>query len=398
MRRAAVRITPSDASDGVSHRARARPRGSVGVARPLRAPPLNETVQLSLSTDALGRDNGTDVESVKRRIANLLSSEPGVGVCDSTPRERVANVVTSLPFFACGADLLRRARAAESRPRDASPSLGTREGIDARAVRRYGLCMFGVGAAACAYHLAPLRRPPLRVALRQADFTSIALASVVASEAYGAALPRWFRRRVPRRAVSVSSPRQRRALRRVRARLPASGAKGCRECRGRMPARGAEKNVARRVPPRARRARAPPSRSLDFSSSPRRRRRTRRSYTPRGTFSAPRRSTREMPSRSTTGRRASDEMEATWDTNTSRVVFPRRERTNIHMYENTSRAPRRLGVRLLLDDYSLRVTAPSAPARASRVSRRRSPPSPSPPRSSSPAFVLSVPLTAGDDA
>ena len=174
--------------------ARARvPAGASASLAPLRAPPLNETVQLSLSTDALGRDNGTDVESVKRRIANLLSSEPGVGVCDSTPRERVANVVTSLPFFACGADLLRRARAAESRPRDASPSLGTREGIDARAVRRYGLCMFGVGAAACAYHLAPLRRRPLRVALRQADFTSIALASVVASEAYGAALPRWFR-------------------------------------------------------------------------------------------------------------------------------------------------------------------------------------------------------------
>ena len=174
--------------------ARARvPAGASASLAPLRAPPLNETVQLSLSTDALGRDNGTDVESVKRRIANLLSSEPGVGVCDSTPRERVANVVTSLPFFACGADLLRRARAAESRPCDASPSLGTREGIDARAVRRYGLCMFGVGAAACAYHLAPLRRRPLRVALRQADFTSIALASVVASEAYGAALPRWFR-------------------------------------------------------------------------------------------------------------------------------------------------------------------------------------------------------------
>ena len=42
----------------------------------------------------------------------------------------------------------------------------------------------------------PPRAPPpttTPVALRQADFTSIALASVVASEAYGAALPRWFR-------------------------------------------------------------------------------------------------------------------------------------------------------------------------------------------------------------
>ena len=66
--------------------------GALASLAPLRAPPLNETVQLSLSTDALGRDNGTDVASVKRRIANLLSSEPGVGVCDSTPRERVANV------------------------------------------------------------------------------------------------------------------------------------------------------------------------------------------------------------------------------------------------------------------------------------------------------------------
>ena len=210
-------------------------------------------MQLSLSTDALGRDNGTDVESVKRRIANLLSSEPGVGVCDSTSRERVANVVTSLPFFACGADLLRRARAAESRPRDASPSLGTREGIDARAVRRYGLCMFGVGAAACAYHLAPLRRRPLRVALRQADFTSIALASVVASEAYGAALPVGFAR-VPRRGVSVSSPRAPRTAPR-----PSSPSCVGREGVPRVPREdaypGCRENDARRVPPRARRAR-----------------------------------------------------------------------------------------------------------------------------------------------
>ena len=253
-----MRITPSDASDGVSHRARARPAGASASLAPLRAPPLNETVQLSLSTRALGRDNGTDVESVKRRIANLLSSEPGVGVCDSTPRERVANVVTSLPFFACGADLVRRARAAESRPCDASPSLGTREGIDARAVRRYGLCMFGVGAAACAYHLAPLRRRPLRVALRQADFTRHRPRLRRRVRGARRPLPLALRCRVPRRGVSVSSPRQRRALRRVRARLPASGAKGCRECRGRMPARGAEKNVARRVPPRAPRRTSPP--------------------------------------------------------------------------------------------------------------------------------------------
>ena len=370
--------------------ARARvPAGASASLAPLRAPPLNETVQLSLSTDALGRDNGTDVESVKRRIANLLSSEPGVGVCDSTPRERVANVVTSLPFFACGADLLRRARAAESRPRDASPSLGTREGIDARAVRRYGLCMFGVGAAACAYHLAPLRRRPLRVALRQADFTSIALASVVASEAYGAALPRWFRvgslvaaSRFPLLVSAAHCAASELAFLR-RARRGAESAEG-----GCLP--GVPRKTSRGGCRRAHAAHVAAVALAGFffvaeeaePDAP-------FLHAAWHLFGAAAIHT-EIPSRSTTGRRASDEMEATWDTNTSRVGFPRRERTNIHMYENTSRAPRRLGVRLLLDDYSLRVTAPSAPARASRVSRRRSPPlsfaAARPPRRSSSLF------------
>lgn len=58
-----------------------------------------------------------------------------------------------------------------------------------RRMRRYGLAMFGVGSAAVAYHLAPLTKRKTRVALRQLDFTSIALASAVASDAYGCQLP-----------------------------------------------------------------------------------------------------------------------------------------------------------------------------------------------------------------
>ena len=55
---------------------------------------------------------------------------------------------------------------------------------------KHGVALCGVGVAAMAYHLAPVERTRTRTALRQADFTSIALASAVASDAYGCNLPK----------------------------------------------------------------------------------------------------------------------------------------------------------------------------------------------------------------
>ena len=176
---------------------------------------LNATVKApSLLALVAMNGNGNDDSrsSVKDRLVSLLASEPGIGVCDSNIRERTANVVTSAPFFMNGVDLLRRAaamkRAAMTNDAsgDSAPNFGEKKQkikngggqawgdvSDHRVVRRYGLAMFGVGAAAMAYHLTPLCRRKARVALRQIDFTSIALASTVASEAYGCRLPQVFK-------------------------------------------------------------------------------------------------------------------------------------------------------------------------------------------------------------
>lgn len=203
----------------------------------VKAPPLNEMLQVALvsssptsSLSSSSSSSNIHDRTIREKLASLLKSEPGVGVCDTNLRERTANILTSAPFFMNGVDLLRRAeeakktaakldsatilytskggvtsgRAAGAIHNDNSGSSdnaaggngGVRsaggawgDGGDHRVMRRYGLAMFGVGAAAVAYHLAPLRRRKTRVALRQLDFTSIALASTVASDAYGCRLP-----------------------------------------------------------------------------------------------------------------------------------------------------------------------------------------------------------------
>lgn len=207
----------------------------------VKAPPLNETLQLALmsSSPSSSSSSSSNIHdrAIGEKLASLLRSEPGVGVCDANPRERTANILTCAPFFMNGVDLLRRAeeakrtaaklnssapilctsnggvtsgRAAGATRNDTGGSGDTAaagghggvrsaggawcDGGDHRVMRRYGLAMFGVGAAAVAYHMAPRGRRKTRAALRQLDFTSIALASTVASDAYGCSLPAVRRR------------------------------------------------------------------------------------------------------------------------------------------------------------------------------------------------------------
>ena len=168
---------------------------------PTASPPLRETLQLALTAHAPRNESEADLEATfTRRVASLLTSEPGIGVCDATSRDRVANIVTSAPFFMNGAGLLWRASRAERR---ASRGDGTHNTAgfephhdshgthvtDPRKMKRFGWAMLGVGAAAVAYHVSPRERRATRAALRRMDFTSIALASTVASDAYGCRLP-----------------------------------------------------------------------------------------------------------------------------------------------------------------------------------------------------------------
>jgi hypothetical protein len=68
---------------------------------PVRAPPLNETLQL-----ALGPLSTNGSKSKMGKLVSLLASEPGIGVCDTNARERTANIITSAPFFMNGVDLM----------------------------------------------------------------------------------------------------------------------------------------------------------------------------------------------------------------------------------------------------------------------------------------------------
>ena len=246
----------------------------------VRAPPLNEMVQVALSEGTaqragrLVRDDAPDAASAKRRILNLLASNPGLGVCDATPSERRANVLTSIPFLALGADLLR-ARAGDLDPAGATAAAGATRATPREKRRRLGRGLLLVGASALAYHLTPLAPPTRRALARHADFAAIALAACDASEAYGAEVPANARRASVALAAGFpsSSPPRTRAPPRWRcggrreARRRTTTAKGS--------ARGAKErlgfvaeDVTRRTSRRRRRRRS--------SSSPRRWRRTRR--------------------------------------------------------------------------------------------------------------------------
>ena len=174
-------------------------RARVADAR-VRAPSLNEMVQVALSEGTtaqragrLVRDDAPDAASAKRRILNLLASNPGLGVCDATPSERRANVLTSIPFLALGADLLR-ARAGDLAPAGATAAAGATCATPREKRRRLGRGLLLVGASALAYHLTPLAPPTRRALARHADFAAIALAACDASEAYGAEVPANARR------------------------------------------------------------------------------------------------------------------------------------------------------------------------------------------------------------
>jgi hypothetical protein len=94
----------------------------------------------------------------------------GPGCNDATPLERAVNVLTSLPFVAVGAHILRTRRAP--------------------AARRFGRSFLAVGLVAGTYHACP-RGHNLRRPLRMLDYYSIAWSSSLLREAVGVKLPRW---------------------------------------------------------------------------------------------------------------------------------------------------------------------------------------------------------------
>ena len=183
-----------------------------------RAPPLREILQLSLSSSARGetRDGGGGGDddgggddggerasrraagdrSIARKARALFAAELNPGWTDTNALERVANAATCVPFFACGLDVLRRAAADDDDDDDSTTTTTTTRNVNAkkydgrRATRRWGRALLGVGAFAAAYHLAPRRNHKTRALLRHADFTSIAFASTVASDAFRCDVPR----------------------------------------------------------------------------------------------------------------------------------------------------------------------------------------------------------------
>lgn len=94
----------------------------------------------------------------------------GPGCNDATPLERCVNVLTSLPFVAVGAHVLRTRRAP--------------------AARRFGRSFLAVGLVAGTYHACP-RGHHMRRPLRMLDYYSIAWSSSLLREAVGVKLPRW---------------------------------------------------------------------------------------------------------------------------------------------------------------------------------------------------------------
>jgi hypothetical protein len=78
------------------------------------------------------------------------------GVTDWCPRERAANVVTSAPFFALGAHVLRRGTTPET--------------------KAFGASLLGVGAAAVLYHSSA---GPARPHCRQVDYLAISTSAVL---------------------------------------------------------------------------------------------------------------------------------------------------------------------------------------------------------------------------
>jgi len=201
-----------------------------------RAPPLREILQLSLSSSVRGEtrdgggggdddgggDDGGEVlkerrsprergrmgtshdddaagdRSFARKARALFAAELNPGWTDTNALERVANAATCVPFFACGLDVLRRAAADDDDDDDddSTTTTTTTRNVNAkkydgrRATRRWGRALLGVGAFAAAYHLAPRRNHKTRALLRHADFTSIAFASTVASDAFRCDVPR----------------------------------------------------------------------------------------------------------------------------------------------------------------------------------------------------------------
>lgn len=118
----------------------------------------------------------------RKQLGRLLSGLPKVatsvgnlmqpkGICqtDRTRRQKIVNVVTSLPFFGLGGYMLHRHR--------------TKEG------REFALSMIAVGAAATLYHASSGK---VRSVLRKADYWTISMASTCMLRALFPQHPRWI--------------------------------------------------------------------------------------------------------------------------------------------------------------------------------------------------------------
>ncbi|KAK3261171.1 hypothetical protein CYMTET_29911 [Cymbomonas tetramitiformis] len=139
---------------------------------PLRKPrDVNQTIaSIASETDVNLLSTRRGGKDGLERLKRMVLGTPLPTVCDSTFSERVANVLTSIPFMVLGVNNIRNARRAS------------------KTYKLYSAALVGAGGAALAFHT-PANSDPIKPALRKLDHLAIGALGIATARCANPALP-----------------------------------------------------------------------------------------------------------------------------------------------------------------------------------------------------------------